>query len=938
MRILEIRPAAGDSTGANIVTHGQIIDAIESCIHQVELLSPKNLQPELSVALRSSLSRLSSLPPLPEPAKLRLWKLSYRLWNACVDLANTAGHSDSDCVSPSFYEEHAKLRQVAADLITFAGSIPGVPSADLKSASFLQKTGVLWHGLRRFDLASACFDRAAELASKIEPASSEEDRRFLLDLNVSRAATAFESPSGRVLALALLGRSKKLVAGDPDKHRLLAEQYFSFGKQLLARDQSSEAEESIKLLNEALDLSERGIKIAESEDETAALKDLRAKTLRFMAAAHLQSEGYEDVLKCVKAMSETVGGGGDHPSLGFLAMKGYLGLGRYDEAENELMQMAENCRIPAEVCLSAVEVFMKEAAEIGVEGAKAVFMGLVERGAVCPSVAVRIVERVLVGGGPVRARLAAELASEERVVALFRENGAGKDRAVMHAILWNQGADLFRCKDYKTSSLMFEKSMLYIPYDAEGRSLRAKCFRVLCLCYLALSQCDRAQEYINEADKLEAGIVSAFLKFKVNLEKKDDDGAVAQIQSMTNCIDFDPQFLTLASHEAVACKALTVAVFALSELLNRCTSSSSSSSDMREVSILRNALVLLLRLPEREQDALVLLRRARDRMAELGAERLFGNHKDTGGRELKWFANHAWNMGMKAGKDRCYANSAEFLELASEFYCAIENGDDGMADGEEMACKSLILAVSGMLNAENESKLAMTDCDVRKALFLLDKAGKILSAILNKQFAESTIEANFVFLYTFNNFELRGRINDPSSQVQAIQSYINTKFCIAKHLLQLGLHAADGARANPEAAKLALTTCLKIDLTSPSPDYRTVALILRKLIGVSISRKGSREEAEAAAMEIYQQAHQIIVGLQGGEYPVEEVKWLSTTAWNRSGMHVKLGRVTAAQKWMKMGLHLAKLVPEMEAYAVSMIQCLAQFEKTEAGSMERGSA
>lgn len=44
--------------------------------------------------------------------------------------------------------------------------------------------------------------------------------------------------------------------------------------------------------------------------------------------------------------------------------------------------------------------------------------------------------------------------------------------------------------------------MLYIPYDIENRNLRAKGFRVLCLCYLGLSQLDRAQEYVNEAEKV----------------------------------------------------------------------------------------------------------------------------------------------------------------------------------------------------------------------------------------------------------------------------------------------------------------------------------------------------------------------------------------------------------------------------------------------------
>jgi hypothetical protein len=63
-------------------------------------------------------------------------------------------------------------------------------------------------------------------------------------------------------------------------------------------------------------------------------------------------------------------------------------------------------------------------------------------------------------------------------------------------------AEFFRSKDYGTSAEMFEKSMLYIPYDIESKILRAKGFRVLCLCHLGLSQLDRAQEYINEAEKV----------------------------------------------------------------------------------------------------------------------------------------------------------------------------------------------------------------------------------------------------------------------------------------------------------------------------------------------------------------------------------------------------------------------------------------------------
>ena len=64
---------------------------------------------------------------------------------------------------------------------------------------------------------------------------------------------------------------------------------------------------------------------------------------------------------------------------------------------------------------------------------------------------------------------------------------------------------------------MFEKSMLYIPYDIESSVLRAKDFRVLCLCYLGLSHLDQALEYINEAEKVLLVVLQAgLLVFLVN--------------------------------------------------------------------------------------------------------------------------------------------------------------------------------------------------------------------------------------------------------------------------------------------------------------------------------------------------------------------------------------------------------------------------------------
>lgn len=60
----------------------------------------------------------------------------------------------------------------------------------------------------------------------------------------------------------------------------------------------------------------------------------------------------------------------------------------------------------------------------------------------------------------------------------------------------------FHAKNYEISADLIERSMLYVSRDEESRSRRANCFRVLCLCHMALRHLDRAQEFIIEAEKV----------------------------------------------------------------------------------------------------------------------------------------------------------------------------------------------------------------------------------------------------------------------------------------------------------------------------------------------------------------------------------------------------------------------------------------------------
>ncbi|KAL0419400.1 UNVERIFIED_CONTAM: TPR repeat-containing protein ZIP4 [Sesamum radiatum] len=525
----------------------------------------------------------------------------------------------------------------------------------------------------------------------------------------------------------------------------------------------------------------------------------------------------------------------------------------------------------------------------------------------------------------VRANVVTELVTDERVVAVFDREGAAKERTTMHALLWNCATEHFRSKEYLLSAEMFEKSMLYVPHGMENRILRAKGYRVLCLCYLGLLQLDRAEEYINEAEKLEPNIASSFLKFKIFLQKNDHDRAIAQMQAMPSCLDFTTDFISLSAHEAVACRCLPVATASLSQLLN--FYSSGKSMPTNEVVVFRTLVTILSQEPANETDVLRYMKQARSRLSEIGPDLFFGKC-EVGRREKNWFAGNAWNSGVRTGQEKNYELSAEFFKLASEFFGVV---GDGETEGNDvMVCKSIIMAVSAIIAGEKHRKCTLLETEVRHAIDLLGRAGKILMSVSGsiRQIDDQTaaIEPNFFFMYTWCSFDLFSRLSDLSAQqLSLVKTFASSKSCNPKHLLHIGLEASQGPRSNPEVCTFALNTCLASLLASPSPDYQTVALVLRKLISVSTIYK--RDTEDDSITEIYKQAYRIMVGLREGEYPIEEAKWLAMTAWNRAALPVKMGEIESAKKWMNIGMELATKVPGMHTYKSCMEDYLAGFEK-----------
>ncbi|XP_041993499.1 TPR repeat-containing protein ZIP4-like [Salvia splendens] len=928
MRIAEISPTPEQRRSSTVTVDSDsdqsaVLSKIETAIKSLERHPPAHPLPDSYASeIQLPLAQLSQLVPLPNSAKLFVWKLSYRLWNVCVDLSNASSQKIS--------EELAKLRQLAAEMLLATSDVAGIPSPAFKAALFFYKTGLVWFDLRKFDFANNCFEKATDLVSNIEinSVSDYDERKLLLDLNLARSRSSWEV-SDRNLAIALLNRSKNVLFGVSRNYNALAHQYLSFGKTLLSTSEVSTVNEALKLMNDALELCGKGLRVVKRTEDTLSLKELRLKTLRFIAAAHLQNDEFESVLKCVKVLREVGSAGDSHPSLSVLAMKAWLGLGRFAEAEKELKGMVLNKGIPECVWVSAVESYFLAAGAAGAETVKAVFLGLLGRCHVSAGAAIRVINRV-VGNGlsngegmKVKAKVVGELVSDERMVALFDRDA--KERTTMHALLWNCATEHFRSKDYVLSAEMFEKSMLYVPHGIENRILKAKGYRVLCLCYLGLLQLDRAQEYIDEAEKLEPNITSSFLKFKILLQKKDHSSAIAQMQAMPSCLDFTTEFISLSAHEAVACHSIPVAVASLSQLLT--FYNSGKAMPINEAVVFRTMITILSQEPGNDTDVLKHMKRAHVRQSEVGADIFFGKC-EVGRREKNWLAANAWNFGVRTGQEKNYELSSEFFKLASELYKIIGDGDT--EGNEEMVCKSIILAVSAIIAEEKHQKGTLLEPEIRQAIELLGRAGKILtsssSSIKKNDDQIAAIEPHFFFVYTWSASDLYSRLSDGGSQqLQLVKNFASSKCCNLKHLVQIGLEALQGPRSNPEVAALALNSSLAALLASPSPDYQTVALVLRNLITVDSIQKG--EPDDESIMERYKQAYRIMVGLKEGSYPSEEAKWLAMTAWNRAALPAKVGQVEMAKKWMSMGLELAVKVPGMDMYRSCMEEYLGGFEK-----------
>ena len=171
----------------------------------------------------------------------------------------------------------------------------------------------------------------------------------------------------------------------------------------------------------------------------------------------------------------------------------------------------------------------------------------------------------------------------------------------------------------------------------------------------------------------------------------------------------------------------------------------------------------------------------------------------------------------------------------------------------------------------------------------------------------------------FSYFVCR-RLGDSQAQEDVLNCCRALPSCTYDHFLVMAQQASAGKSSNMSVARAAYMLCLARILGSPSPDYKALAQIVRKLIRLVDSFDKSGKEV----LDLYIRAEEIVHGLQAGVYLKEEAQWLVSTAWNRGVMHSNFDEYDQAERWMEIAIKLRKFAPGMESSEALMTNVLKQ--------------
>lgn len=852
----------------------------------------------------------------------------------------------------------------------------------------LPQTGESFRSLGQLELAETLFAQGAEDSAKIISQSmSPGDGELCLSLSCARARCAW-SLQQHALATSSLEKAADILravqgsappATCADLAARLASSYIDLACTLLADDADSAS--SVPLLLSAVGVT------AAARSTPAVWQQfdgrLHFKALRCLAVAHLKTSNPDLALTCARTMAADASALGQATdtvrdaaaaalqTAPFITIMSLCALGRLDEAEERLASVCRDSS--ASMASSPVLVnFIIDAISHVIKGGRpqaaaaavvAVLKAVPDR----TDAVVRFLDLTLGDGKPsgdvARDSALALLQSPECVAALKtkaqNETAGGPARqALSHsiAVMWNAATTDFEKKSYDAARQLFAAVM---SYQLGEDFNRPKAARAACLCHLALRQPSEAMRYIRLADELESGgspsVQTKFLMLKAHLEcGGDDDDALKALAAMTQCADFEPDFMLLAALESQSAQALRCAQQAYTLMYGQY--SSSGSVPPGAMAHLLRHLIKVTQAKWDAADAATVANQgsfergradelaqqfvvASERLEALGAVTFAGDNVANASKELSWFAITAWNAGLSTcapqeGQHPAWAAAAHLFGAAGAFMNALvhmdPHGQHAPAVSPHTRQLAWLLSAASALEVHKDSGAQ----SLNEATLALQSA-----AAVDCPASDAARAQVFMLLTSFN---VKARLGDAAGCLDMLRTAEAMPGLTADTALKLAKIAAEDAGL--AVALRAYELCLRVMQRSQgqtTPNYADMAHVLRCTLTYAEQASGGSNGADsrdARLLRGFREASALIASVPAGGYPPEEAEWLMTQAWNRGAMLIKVGRTDIGEQFLKLGVelqrHCSKHSPQAEQHKAGMLDTLAQLSRKRSGTRE----
>jgi Meiosis protein SPO22/ZIP4 like len=293
---------------------------------------------------------------------------------------------------------------------------------------------------------------------------------------------------------------------------------------------------------------------------------------------------------------------------------------------------------------------------------------------------------------------------------------------------------------------------------------------------------------------------------------------------------------------------------------------------------------------------------------------------------LKFLADVAWNAGRHAGNSRRYEQWARFFDVCDRF-SLLRHETLSVLQTRRIA---LLLSATAQIESDNESTQLYEEASGKLAL-----VRKLTTDINSSAHGTVTVGARnavdpiLPLLVVLEARCCAGR-KDAVGLAKIIENTITTgspQAAVLEQLASISFDMIPNAESSTDTrllrldnASTALSAALDARLSTDKPDIAACSIVIRELIGVELCRVTASNRAFSALERA--------LGLleEHTEYPADEKRWLTATAWDTAQMFCKTGRSSEAQRWAEAAMKcatgnaaLATYIPRMQAFVSSMM-------------------